>query len=241
MKADTCRYLSRFATKTRAAFGLKIDSWQANLLLQELECCQPSYGAAKATILDLPPQYLQLLFNEPALLNNAKIATAMDEVISQAKEGGSTTASSLGLTPLLVQLLGSNVVQRRTWARSQLEYVRRPLSFDEWIAGGVGTEVQGILFGDLLVRERWSAINLLLGHNRLATDTVQQGLLEGKYDLSPARPDKSIMAPVARLLGSSSDSEWQPSASGLTHSVPFDLRSFHDCASNLPHQARVDV
>lgn len=135
----------------------------------------------------------------------------MDEVVTaQAKEGGSTTASSLGLTPLLVQLLGSSDVQRRTWARSQVEYVRRALAFDEWTAGGVGTEVQGILFGDLLVRERWSAINLLLGKNRLATDTVQQGLLEGKYDLSPARPDMSIMAPIARLLGSSSDSECQP-------------------------------
>lgn len=208
-EADACRYLSRFATKTRAAFGLKIDSWQSNLLLTELECCQPSYGAAKATILDLPPQYLQLLFNEPALLNNPKISAAMDEVTSQAKEGGSTTATSLGLTPVLVQLLASSDAQRRTWARSQVEYVRRSLSFDEWTAGGVGTEVQGILFGDLDVRERWAAINLLLGNNRLAVDTVQHGLLEGKFDLSPARSDKSVMAPIARLLGSSSDSEWQ--------------------------------
>lgn len=131
----------------------------------------------------------------------------MDEVTSRGKEGGSTTVSSLGLTPLLVQLLGSSDAQRRTWACSQVEYVRRPLPFEEWTAGGVGTEVQGILFGDLPVGERWSAINLLLGNNRLTIDTVQQGLLEGKYDLSPARPDRSLMAPIARLLGSSSDSE----------------------------------
>lgn len=174
--------------------------------MTKLEYCQPSYGAAKATVLDLPPQYLQLLFNEPALLSNPKISAAMDEVTSQAKEG-STTASSLGLTPLLVQLLASSQPQRRAWARSQVEYVRRPLAFEEWSSAGVGTEVQGILFGDLDVRERWSLLTLLLGNNRLAIDTVQQGLLEGKYDLSPARSDKSVMAPIARLLGSSSDSE----------------------------------
>lgn len=252
---DASRYLSRFATKTRAAFSLKIDSWQADLILKELECCQPSYGATKATLLDLPQQYLQLLFNEPALQNNAKIASQMGEVISDVKEGGSATVSGLGLTPLLVNLLGSSDVQRRKWARSQVEDVRRPLSFDDWTSGGVGTEVQGLLFGDLDVRDRWSAVNLLLKSNRLSTDTVQRGLLEGRYDLSPARADRSVMVPIARLLGSSSDSKWQSWLFRLTAAFPLIFDAFtrllqisptkhvwtFDSTPELPHTLFSDI
>lgn len=197
--------------------------------------CQPAYGAEKATILDLPPQYLQLLLNEPALLNSPRISAAVEDAISHTKAGASTTVSNLGLSPVLVHLLASSQAQRRTWAHSQVEHARRTLSFEDWISGGVGTEVQGLLFGDVDAERRWSAISLLLGDNRLAVETVQQGFLTGQYDLQPARPDRSIMVPIARLLGSSSDSECRQPRRGGTDSLslPSHFRCLHHPSSSL--------
>jgi hypothetical protein len=201
-----------------------IDTWQAKFIVDELVRSQTAFGGAG--LLDLPASFLQLFFNEPSLLNKDSLPLSSDleglvKQLNNALDNDvatngtlPTAASSLGLTPVMVSLLGSPDRARRLWARNQITRMSRAIAFDEWAENGVGNEVQSLFLTTFSggSAEQWGALKAVISADRLKLDTIQRGFLEGRYDIgTPARADRSVMSLIARLLGSPSDSKCLPS------------------------------
>lgn len=227
----TCvRWLSRFPARNITRFFEVIDTWQAKIIVAELDRSQ---AASTAGLLALPASFLQLFLNEPTLLSTSgivlgangapsnselaasieRLSAALDTAVSGSNVNGPSIASSLGLNPVMVALLSSPEITRRQWALNQIELMTRAIAFDEWSESGIGTEVQNLFLaahpGGIV--EQWRSMKVLIDERRLKVDTVQKGLLEGLYEAgTPARADRSVMSYIARLLGSPSDSMYTP-------------------------------
>lgn len=197
--------MNQFTPQVNTNFTNLINKWQAQFIINEMEKSVSTYGISSG-LLTLPTSYLQLFLNEPALLGNDKLSAALDTSISHVPDGPST-ASTLGLTPVLIALVASSSDRRRQWALKQMQYVNRSLGYAEWAENGVGSEVQKLLVSSGSA-EQWTALRAILDTNQLQLDTIQLGMLQGSYDAaSKPRPDQSVMALIARVLGSPSPSK----------------------------------
>ncbi|WOO78940.1 Helicase sen1 [Vanrija pseudolonga] len=234
------KYISFYPLAARQNFNNAVDRWQAALIVAELDRAR-GYGAgdAPSSLLDLPAALLQLFLNEPSSLKDERLAAALDAVLGTR---GPTAVSALGVTPLVASLLVAAEKDRREWARGQLACVTRPLAFAEWYANGVGHEAHKLLTGGFPASagEKWESVGVLLGEGRLQLDSVQQGLLEGRYEESSrARPDQSVMAFIARLLGTFNEM-FQCFTRLLSVSPTHHIWAF-DTTPELPHTLFSDI
>jgi senataxin len=116
--------------------------------------------------------------------------------------------ANLHLSAGIVNLLSSRKPEHRQWARTQIGFIsHRPLCFEEFQESGVGAEVSALLGTTFpgSQAELLSSVQALVSADRLAPDAIQRGLLAGQYTHDAARPDRSVMAFIARQLGTPSD------------------------------------
>ncbi|BEI80229.1 hypothetical protein CcaverHIS002_0107580 [Cutaneotrichosporon cavernicola] len=222
-------YFSAYPSATRQNFAKVVDKWQASLISPHLEL---------GGMFDLPPALLQLAFNEPAVLVIPEIAEAFD--VALVASTGRTSVADLYLSAGLVNLLSSPMPERRQWARIQIAFIsHKPLCFEDFRNSGVGAEVLaplGTTFSGSQT-ELFSSVQALVSTDRLGPDAIQRGLLEGRYTHDAARPDKSVMAFVARQLGTPSDTF--PAVLELFTSLLIMSPTHHawafDTSPELPH------
>ncbi|KAK4689196.1 senataxin, partial [Tremellales sp. Uapishka_1] len=206
------KYISTYPAQTRTNFFAAVDKWQANLILSEYDkASETIYGASNSatTLLSLPTSIVQLLFSEPTLLSDPKISTLLDSTISSSSHSlGQSSVTSLGLTPLLVCLLHSENSTKREWARSLLPSTsRRPLSFHDWCATGVGDQVQKLYSeiweGDS--KEKWRVTIDLINSGGLSIEAARRGLIEGNVEEERKSSKRGLAAVLSGLLGTKSD------------------------------------
>ncbi|CAK9786073.1 hypothetical protein CC85DRAFT_326715 [Cutaneotrichosporon oleaginosum] len=229
-------YFSAYPAATRQNFAQVIDKWLAELISPHLE---------PGGLFDLPPALLQLAFNEPAVLALPTIAGALDKATAAAGSGR-TSVADLHISAGLVNLLSSRKPEHRQWARTQIAFIsHKPVFFGDFRDGGVGAEVLALLGSTFpgSQAELLSSVQTLVSADRFAPDAIQQGLLAGQYTQDAARPDKSVMAFVARQLGTPSDSF--PAVLELFTSILRISPTRHawafDTSPELPHTLFSDI
>lgn len=189
-------YLSKYPSATQTNFFAAVNKWQAGVIVGEFDLLQPY--ARPQTLFDLAPAFLQLLFNEPTLLDDPQLRDLLNQAISSTSDA--TPLPSL--TSGLVALLSSTDLNRRSWAYGYLSRLSRPLSFREWHECGTGREVMTFL-GSSDQERLWSALHGIVRPEVLTVETIQRGLLEGQFEAGvPPRLDRSIMTLIARHSGS---------------------------------------
>lgn len=245
------RYMGNYPPATRTNFFAAVDRWQGPLILAEhSKASQPTYGAAwtDTSLLALPTAVIQLLFNEPTLLDNADISSLLDATIASSSQKTQKTASAvthLGLTPVLIRLLSSPDQARRDWASSQIPAtVRRPLTFGEWCSLGIGLEIQAFYGANdaSSTEERWQTVQLIVQSRSLSPDTVRKGLLGGITTEGAHGGRKGVMAVLSNQLGSETcEIYFFRIARYLRHRLPCGTWMFFIYAQRVSHPGNLGI
>ncbi|WVQ94431.1 hypothetical protein IAU59_001510 [Kwoniella sp. CBS 9459] len=202
------RYLSAWPSPVRENFFRAVDKWQSELICDLAEKARSTaYGTAsnRPVLYDLTRPVIQLLLGEPSLLDHPALSAILDEaVISSISPPSSLTA--LGITATHVRLLRHADVNRNQWSRSQLPSAgRRPLPFVDWCTLGIGSEVQDLynVSEGIEAGAKWDPVQELITNRTLDTETLQNGLLDGRLELDrKGKRGRGLMSALSGLLGS---------------------------------------
>ena len=207
--------MSHYPLVNRVNFFRTVDTWQSSFVLAEAAASEDigyvsTSNSTTNTISSLSIPITQLLLAEPSLLEIEAVSNFIDLTIKNSPPSPLSNIASIGLTPLVVRLLRSPVLERRKWAFIQMQAsARKKLSFDMLIRTGVKEEVEELCHDSSLEnKEKWKMVKTMLKKECFEAEAVEKGFLGGIDICGKVRKNKLMMAALAPLLGTQSDCEF---------------------------------